>query len=397
MKSKFDHLLVLLTIIVVVLTIHTLYGPVKSPEVVDFSVSLEQARKVFPEAYKLYTPIDREGWTAVQDKHGKHVGSVVMTSPFCDDIIGWGGATPLIIATDSFGKIIKVVMLENQESPEFNEKVRKSGLMESWNGSLWSEAHLIELDAVSGATMTSSSVINTLKKRLALIKKSPEPVKKKYTFGWQDAIVIIITISGLYLCTTKLKRAGRLRFVQLFLSAVFLGFFTATCFSIALTSSIAVNGLSLASKPGITILIAVTVLVPLLLGKNVYCFFLCPFGALQEIFFKIVPLKFKIKPNIDKSLRYVRHILLVFLTGALLAGLEINPNNFEPFSVFILQTATPTAIVIAVLSLTVGCGINRPWCSYGCSAGALIDILKRPMPKNVDKCPGIPPEKENKK
>ena len=102
----------------------------------------------------------------VKDAKGKKLGTVLFSSPYSDQVKGFNGPTPLLIALDADGRIKDVVLLENQETPNFAKRVVDGGLYQAWNGLTVDEALNKDVDAVSGATYTSTGVKNSLKARL---------------------------------------------------------------------------------------------------------------------------------------------------------------------------------------------------------------------------------------
>ena len=382
MKTKTDHILLIITIIVVILTINTLHRPVKVPVKTgkETVLSIEQVKKIFPDAQKIISPGEKTGWITVYDNSDKHLGSVILSSPHTDHITGYGGATPLLIGINTQEKIKDIILLENAESPGFVENVVKTGFLDKWDGTNWKEVAKLEVDTISGATMTSSSIKQTLIERISIISPESAPAipEKKAGFDWKQIGIIVIPVFGFLMCFTDLKKNTTLRYILLVISILYLGFFTASCFSMALLSAWAVNGIKLSTSIGILVLVILAVLVPIFTGKNFYCFFVCPFGAMQEILNKIIPWKIKLSPKWNKNLRYIRYGLLVIIVASLLLGLKVDPNNLEPFSAFKFTVAGIAALSIAVISLILAAGINRPWCSFGCSAGAILDLLKKP-------------------
>ena len=107
----------------------------------------------------------------VKDAKGKKLGSVLFSSPYSDQVKGFNGPTPLLIALDAEGRIKDVVLLENQETPNFAKRVVDGGLYQAWNGLTVDEALNKDVDAVSGATYTSTGVKNSLKARLQAYQK----------------------------------------------------------------------------------------------------------------------------------------------------------------------------------------------------------------------------------
>lgn len=102
----------------------------------------------------------------VKDTKGSKLGTVLYSSPYSDNVKGFNGPTPLLIALDADGRIKDVVLLENEETPRFAQTVVEGGLYEAWNGLTVEEALAKEVDAVSGATYTSNGVKKSLNARL---------------------------------------------------------------------------------------------------------------------------------------------------------------------------------------------------------------------------------------
>jgi len=102
----------------------------------------------------------------VKDAKGNKLGTVLFSSPYSDNIKGFNGPTPLLIALDAEGRIKTVALLENEETPRFAQRVVEGGLYEAWNGLPVDEALNKDVDAVSGATYTSNGVKKSLEARL---------------------------------------------------------------------------------------------------------------------------------------------------------------------------------------------------------------------------------------
>lgn len=107
----------------------------------------------------------------IKDAKGNKLGTVLFSSPYSDNIKGFNGPTPLLIALDAEGRIKNVVLLENQETPWYAQHVKNGGLYEAWNGLTPNEAIGKEVDAISGATYTSNGVKNSLIARLKVYQR----------------------------------------------------------------------------------------------------------------------------------------------------------------------------------------------------------------------------------
>jgi uncharacterized protein with FMN-binding domain len=93
----------------------------------------------------------------------KVIGRMVLSPYYVKGVEGFSGPTPLLVAVDNQGVITKVVLLKNTETPGFINRVKRSGLFSAWDGVKMSEASDKQVDAVTGATFSSSSIIKTLR------------------------------------------------------------------------------------------------------------------------------------------------------------------------------------------------------------------------------------------
>ena len=132
--------------------------------------TLTEVQVAFPKAAALQLADD--GSYLVKNKSGKVLGTVMLSSPYSDDVKGFNGPTPLQIAFDKKGKIIEVRVLDNDETPSFLNRVVNAGFLNSWNGLTAKEALEKEVDAVSGATYSSKSISSSLKARFQAAVKA---------------------------------------------------------------------------------------------------------------------------------------------------------------------------------------------------------------------------------
>jgi Na+-translocating ferredoxin:NAD+ oxidoreductase RnfG subunit len=130
--------------------------------------TLTELQTAFPKA--AYVELTETATYAVKNASGKVIGTVLLSSPYSDEVKGFNGPTPLQIALDEKGKIVEVRVLDNNETPNFLKRVINAGFLNSWNGLTAEEALNKEVDAVSGATYSSKGIHNSLKARLSNIQ-----------------------------------------------------------------------------------------------------------------------------------------------------------------------------------------------------------------------------------
>ena len=123
---------------------------------------------------------------------------IISTRQLTKDINGYGGNVPLEIYIKD-NRILKVVALENSETPSYFAKVRNSGLLQQWNNLSPEEAIHKEVDGISGATESSVAIIQSVHKVMEYAKEhSADKPTSAFSFDW---ILFLGLLAGIALCT----------------------------------------------------------------------------------------------------------------------------------------------------------------------------------------------------
>lgn len=107
------------------------------------------------------------GDKGVMSKEGAY--TVVNTTSIAQNVEGYAGPTPLKIYIKK-GKVDKIEALKNDETPKYFAKVKKT-LLTKWNGMTVKAARNAKVDAVTGATYSSSAVIENVRRGLEYYQK----------------------------------------------------------------------------------------------------------------------------------------------------------------------------------------------------------------------------------
>ncbi len=110
----------------------------------------------------------RHGAQTVTGADGTTLGFVVQTAPESDPVIGYLGPTNVLIAFDDRYHVIGIDLLESGDTAEHVAKVTQDRrFMNAYRGLSWQEAaRRHDVDAVSGATLTSLAVVESISHRL---------------------------------------------------------------------------------------------------------------------------------------------------------------------------------------------------------------------------------------
>ena len=306
-------------------------------------------------------------------KQGMPTGRLVFTSPAADDISGYGGPIPMVIGIDTQNVIIDILPLENTETPHFFEQVISSGFLKNWIGKNISDAYVHDVDDVSGATMSSSAIKDSIHLVLGnMLQQEASPSSAGKALEGCCLLLLFLAALGCYFYPQKLKQ---LRFPVL-LSAVFImGFWQGNMLSVTKIASWLINGIPETWQWILFIVFATSIFLPIFTRKNFYCFYLCPFGALQEAAGKCCRQKLRFR-KVLAGLEYFRLAVLIMCAGLFFAGSWVNIASLEPFSAFKPEYAPVSAIVIFIASLFFALFIPRPWCRFFCPCGAFLDLFK---------------------
>ena len=102
-----------------------------------------------------------QGFTTNDDTMIKENGVyIINTTTIGKDIEGYNGPTPLRVYIKN-NKVEKIEFLKNVESPKYYAKVKKE-LQDKWNGLKVKNAKTLQVDAVTGATYSSTAVIQNV-------------------------------------------------------------------------------------------------------------------------------------------------------------------------------------------------------------------------------------------
>lgn len=158
--------------------------------------SLEHAQRIFPAAATL-GETSPDGGQQVLDDNGEPLGTLLQTSPESDHIVGFSGPTNVLIGIAPDGTIAGLHILSSGDTKDHvRQVVEDEHFLHAFDGLSREEvSRLTDIDAVSGATLTSLAIAESIMHRLGGAQPSlrfPEPVSVEQARGlFADAAKVI--------------------------------------------------------------------------------------------------------------------------------------------------------------------------------------------------------------
>ena len=169
-----------------------------------------------------------------------------------------------------------------------------------------------------------------------------------------------------------------MRYATLAFSIVFLGFYLSVPISIS-----AFGSLLMGYVPSVTahlfwwLLILGPILMALVMGKNLYCAWACPFGGIQEFVHRMGGVNTRVSPVITRMAGKTTYFLFWF--SFMIMFLTANPamGTFEPFAVLFSFKGSGLQWYLVSIAIFGSFIIPRFWCRFFCPVGVTLKILAK--------------------
>lgn len=338
----------------------------------------------------------------VVDAGGNRIGRLVRTGPLSDDRIGYQGPTELLIRLDDTDRITSTRIRHSFDNEPYVDYVRQER-------SFWSRYNAISpdglsemspeaigIEGVSGATMTSLAVAETL---AAVGQEWDVPAEEVPQSWWSKATSGFARLAGRFaeirwtaaeVATLAMVVAAvipdrrrwlrhRFRTVWLALAFAVIGLWTGNLVSMALVAGWSVEGIAWRLAPGLATVAVVAVVAPPLSSGNPYCNHLCPHGAAQQ-WLRPKPGSRRhrgLPPRWSRWLATVPGVTLAIAYLTLLMVPRVDLSSWEPFHAYLFRFAGWGSIALAAATLGFSAVVPMGYCRFGCPTGSLLEYLRR--------------------
>ncbi|MBN2190616.1 MAG: 4Fe-4S binding protein [Candidatus Aureabacteria bacterium] len=310
-------------------------------------------------------------------KDRKITGYIIISEGF-GKFTGFGGQLVTAIITDPGLTVEEFKLIRHNETASYVELIKESGFFEKFQGvSPWNfREKRSELDSVSGATISSSAILDSFLKSYAgasIYFEDTVHLREKPDFKSVISVIAIVfpfITASLYV----LFKREALRYFTMLYSLIILGFWKKTM----LTGEHLANFLtgSVLSQYNIALFIfIITLIVFTVIFGNLYCSSICPLGSLQSFLGRLNRKKIIIREPFERRLGKARFILLFIILAAYTVNIRIPSSRFEPFGTLFSLKGDLIAWSIVIAALMSSIVIDRFWCRFFCPAGAFQKML----------------------
>lgn len=320
-------------------------------------------------------PRDSASWN-VQTPAGAPAGVILSSEPFALEITGFGGPTPLYVYVDANEKVRGVAVADNNETPSFL-KAASEPLFTHWRGLSVEDVVAQRVDAVTGATYTSKSLIHNVKLTLsAYLKQTAAVSDGTPAIGWvRTGAVMAVLVIGI-VAAWRFRRVKWLRLLVLILNVGVTGFWAGQFLSFTLLRQWVSDGLSPLLYLPAVLMLCVALVLPFFGRRHHYCTWVCPYGSLQQLAWQVPVPKLHISDKTMRLMRRCRTGVLLALLFSLWAGYGLFLLDYEPFPAFLVTVAPPVVVVLAAFFVVLGLFVSTPWCRTLCPVGELLELAE---------------------
>jgi hypothetical protein len=349
----------------------------------DAPITLAEVRAVFTNAAGLRADDSERQGLFVLDRDGRELGYAVRTQPVCRNIIGYAGVTDVLIAFDPDWKVTALKVRSTEDTrTHLEDIIRDRKFLKKWNGLTWDAVAEMDLkkagiEGVSGATMTSMAMAQSIKARLKA-SKDELAARPPFRLGWRDIGLVVVLGLAVFMAFSRSPHRHRWRRAYQVALIVYVGFISGDLIAQSLLAGWARAGVPWTTAPGLALLVAAALLLPWATRKPFYCHHICPHGAAQELLGRALPARWRprLPRGLDRGLRRLPGALLLAVLLVTMLVLPLDLAGIEPFDAYLVRSAGWATLSVAIAGLLASLFVPMAYCHYGCPTGALLEFVR---------------------
>lgn len=355
-------------------------------------LDLEEARGLLPTTASLEARTQHgiNSWLAMGE-NGQQVGLIYRTGTLVDSHEGYQGPSEILLLVDNEGLVSNLSLRESYDNQPYVGYVEQEySFWPVFKGRSLQDLSELDLkregiEGVSGATMTSVAVAETIQKSAHVIvtaSTAQRPTGRRWNWSWPEAGTALLALASIFWSRSSWRRRRLPRIAWQVLCFTWFGLVTGNLVSLALLSGWTLASAPYRLAPGLATLLCVAMAMPALFRSNVYCDHVCPHGALQQW---LRPLRIRRKSPRRRSIAgwivvgltasSFGILLLAFCSAAF--GFQIPLAWLEPFDSYLWQVGISFSLIVWLLSLVLAIWRPMSYCQLACPTGRVLDTLRR--------------------
>jgi NosR/NirI family nitrous oxide reductase transcriptional regulator len=294
-------------------------------------------------------------------------------------IKGYAGPITLGISISAQGKINAVHYIGSQETSSYLRQIEDAGFYQQFEG-IKTDINKHEIDAVSGATISTQAMAKTI---TALLNKAAESplslymeedttgldIDAKLTNEWIVQVCLIF-LCFVYFWQPWLARTRTRTATVMLLSALYIGFYLNNSFTY-ISFLHPFLGVTVSMLVG---LYCAFVLLGAIWDNNTYCKFVCPYGNVQRLITRLLP---NFRRSFFAPPRWIRRTRTL-LTIVLVVGVVIGQSQWASYELFpdlFGLEILSLWFVIALTTILLTSIFPMIWCRLLCPTGEVLDWI----------------------
>lgn len=292
--------------------------------------------------------------------------------------MGYGGPINVLVLLAPDGTVKKVKLLEHVETPSYMRGV--DAFVEKFRGAPASAPLTVgeDIDAMTRATVSSEAIAEAV--RLSARRAAAEiygldvpTERKRVTVDWAWALVAL----GFFALAFVGRRVAvdKVRLIILAAAVGLLGFWGGRFVAVGDVGRFALLTLPPLLPRLSLYLLFVGGAVAALVWGNLYCGWVCPFGALSELLHKIPVSKLTVSPSFARRAARLRVVVLAVIIGLIVGTRALDAGGYEPFDQAFAWVGGTLAFVFLAFVLAASVVHYRFFCRYLCAVGGMFGEL----------------------
>lgn len=312
---------------------------------------------------------------------GEIAGYIWNTAAIAKNVRGYGGPIVMAAYAEPNGVLRGFRIVDSRETPAYLDRL---GLWTQrlFGRNLFAPAPFANVDAVSGATMTSRAILRALEESSRafasiVLGRSGVNVPRSAAAPFPDRETICL--AALLSAAVFVRYVPRKWVRRLFLTITVAvgGVWLNAQYAMQQTAAL-LSGHCI--EMGLTGVLFLSVGVPLFVAifGNVYCGYVCPFGALQELVGDLSPTRLWMpapRKTVWRYARAVKYGLLVIFIVLFFLTRDYAVLRADPLIAVFSPTRGAATAACAAALLLLSLRYRRFWCRNLCPAGAFLSVL----------------------